>query len=481
MFFKSLEGFYTTLTILKTPMDGPPPKEKLYLMKLTPLKPRDRYQHIISYDFELRHPKRSEGLIDLPIMNFSEPSHLPVFMAPYEKSFHIRNPNYFYDNFCHRLERGNEEELKLLMLPKPPKKSRYCGVCYTQYEEYYSHVTSETHKNAFKKHTCLQLLYRERDEIHSSFLESREEYINAVPSPTGSPSRKDERDIENKSGSDDEQNNSNEEKDREYKDGNEQGLIIKPKLEALEESSKENLDLQTARKEAHQNKKNTKKRTCTKPSLMKPKPIFEANHSIQSSSHPCGVLKKEGIANNSEEDNSHIKEKIQVLNDKERSCSINSGLINQKSPHEEEKKIEVVYKSETNRTLNSEPLKLDIVYKYASKYEPWEPIKLDTTKNQPAQVISIKETTNNEEVEPKKSCKRAYPIFSEIDQEEMLSMFKKVKISDMSNSQKNKPEPIRVDLRDLPKGPWQNLKTSFVDLIDGLKGTVSSFYGLWKK
>ena len=408
-------------------------------------------------------------------------------MAPYEKNFHLRNPNYFYDNFCHRLERGNEEELKLLMLPKPPKKSRYCGVCYIQYEEYYSHVTSEAHKNAFKKHTCLQLLHRERDEIHSRFLESREEYINAVPSPAESPARKEEGDIENKSDSDDDQNHSIEEKDGEYKAVNDKDLVNKSKLEALEESSKENLDLQTARIEAHQNKKNTKKRACNKPSLMKPKPIFEANNSIQSSP-PYGVLNKEGIANTSEEDNSNLKQRIQVLNDKEKNFSINSGLIDQKSPrslkppHEEETKIEVVYKSKINRTLSQEPLKLGVVNKYAPKYEPWEPIKLDTSKNQPAHVSSIKETADNGEAEPKKSnCKRGYPTFTESDQEEMLSMFKKVKISDMNNSQKTKSEPIRVNLQDLPKGPWQNLKTSFVDLIDGLKGTVSSFYGLWKK
>jgi len=149
-------------------------------LKLIPMFPRDRYRKEMILNFE-RYNEKTKSMgpeLDLPTMNFSSGLGKPVFNTLIDETFLKRDPKHFENTLMTRLKKGGEPELKALLLPKPQKKSVYCGVCEYRYEcDYFKHISTSSHKQSFQNNKFIEELQREAEIIHEDFKKNIKEYI----------------------------------------------------------------------------------------------------------------------------------------------------------------------------------------------------------------------------------------------------------------------------------------------------------------
>jgi AAA ATPase containing von Willebrand factor type A (vWA) domain len=146
-------------------------KEKPYLMIVKPLKKKGRFRDEIKYDFETTNPKqKSHDNLNLPMLNFGSPQWEPAFITPHEKICMERNAQIYQEHQKKRLNRGKEEELKLLLQPRPAKATT-CAICSQMFDDYYAHISSEFHKANFEKSQYLDEAFAEAFEIQNKIFE----------------------------------------------------------------------------------------------------------------------------------------------------------------------------------------------------------------------------------------------------------------------------------------------------------------------
>lgn len=464
-------------------MANEPQSNHLYSMKLIPLKPHDRFKQPIFYDFQHTNPKKQEIVIDLPQMNFLSEPGVPAFMAPIDKYFVLKNPNHFKENFERRVDRGKEEELKHLLLPKPPRKSRYCGICAQFYEDYYSHVVSESHKTKFGNHPFLPKLYKEMKKIHTGFMREQWKYIqDAVQSPDDISMEK----------FDDRRGLFSSDKKLRSKscDPGEAGGHYVSELsrkDMQDDSSKENVDLKTTKKEVYQAKKITKKKNSMKTSKVQP-------HFLEGA-EPNGFANdaEAAISNNNRQyhlDITHNPEEAENLG----KIGGNSGMSSASKPPKR-----VFYRlqvgNNTPESLRNKPVPLNLSkFGYHNKeprsprYNSIIPLKREELNTEP-NLNLLRVEDDQEEIKfkrrnPQKNLKRDFYKLSENEENEeekdLVHFMKKVKLTD-SQSVKGDDEQIKIDLTTSQNRKWQSLKDSFVGFLGELKGTVNKLYDLWKK
>lgn len=166
-------------------MNVAPKAEPRYIIALKPLKKKARFKEEMIYDFETKNPKpKFDNLMYLPNMDFKSPNWMSAFQTPYERYHLEKNSAIYQDNFKKRLERGKEEELKLLLQPRPPKATT-CAICSVNFEDFYTHVISPNHKENFTKSFSMQEALDEIMQVQANFyrpkLNTLEKVIQADP------------------------------------------------------------------------------------------------------------------------------------------------------------------------------------------------------------------------------------------------------------------------------------------------------------
>lgn len=460
-------------------MSEPPKPKTAFLMKLQPIKPMDRYKHPMQYSFEQKNPKTSEVKVHLPPIDFSNNPEIPVFMAPYEQYASQKNPDFFREIFERRLDRGNEEELRQLFMPKPPRKSRYCGVCTEYYEEYYTHVTSESHKAKFTKHPFLQQIYSEMEKVHGDFLQEREKYITHPPSspddsPTFSTNRK-----------------------REYLDSSRAQRIKNSeyggkgnysfKDDGDEPYTKCNSETRTTRKELYQVQKTTRKND-SKISFFESRTQLSENHDIVNKENEGGIV----ISNNVRHSEDLFDDHLGIIKKDETKSEPPQNPIqrvfmklkyDKKDDNQENERPNFfAFQRFDSRTYGNPENDLGIF-----PCTSWIPHNLEESKSCTTTQTFAKVEAKDYEARfarrnPEKSLKRDHSKVSTSSEDDFISCFKKVKITDsQTQSQTAESETVKLEFNSVPREKWKNLKSSVVGLFGDFKGTVSKIYDFWKK
>lgn len=449
-------------------MNDIPAPNRPYMIKLKPLKPKDRYPNAITYDFEHRNMKKLESKIDTPIMNFQSPPWIPAFTAPCEKVLFQKNPSAFEENFKRRRDRGNEEELKLLLFPRPPRRSRFCGICRIIYDEdYYQHATSPNHNESFdnpknpENMQYLPKLHKVMEQVHSDFLKSREQYTTEVPSsPDSSPTIK--KDTTSLLFDFDQM---------EENLANKQNGIENRKTDTQNESSKENIDLRMVDREYKK--------------LIQP--IQKINSQKLSPTKIRSLLygTKGAIQEESKGDEENMKYKVNLgfnkgglgLLDRKDSLKPNNILkkhvIITAKRSQDEDIITGENRGLTRSITTDENLRItektnENVFRYAS----WMNSTFEESKNE----VPIPNLFMNTDLTnlPIRSKKRSHSGMFDEEQEELVKELKRVRLNDMNSQSSVKSENTRIKIE---LGKWQNFKSSFIGFLGDLKGGVNKLYG----
>ncbi|CAD8149793.1 unnamed protein product [Paramecium pentaurelia] len=93
----------------------------------------------------------------IPILNCDRQPGLPTFILEYDRTQYQFNLERYQQEHQLKIEEQRIKKTKMLV-PKPGKKHRYCGVCKKNYEEYLDHIQSQEHINNFNTYRSVNLI-----------------------------------------------------------------------------------------------------------------------------------------------------------------------------------------------------------------------------------------------------------------------------------------------------------------------------------
>jgi len=412
-------------------------------LKLIPMFPRDRYRKEMILNFE-RYNEKTKSMgpeLDLPTMNFSSGLGKPVFNTLIDETFLKRDPKHFENTLMTRLKKGGEPELKALLLPKPQKKSVYCGVCEYRYEcDYFKHISTSAHKQSFQNNKFIEELQREAEIIHEDFKKNIKEYIKEA-----------------------------EENPEEY-DLSNYGKVENAKIKTDSEEkeniphsiyqrvpSKQKVGLGSINKENEQINQSIKKKVGG------PKVRFSNTGKL--------IIENDDISGSRTPD-----KRSMFLSQPSKSVWIENA-----HEGEEHKLKQYLGSSQTPGNITRQSFD-----NMRQTHNSWMTVSFEGTAAQSNNPSRLEDSSKRP---PRRNLKRLYSMHSDSSEHDVLKKFKAIKITEysqysqtQSQSHSQKEQPIKIDLQmsSLTLGKWENIKKSFSGFLDDIKGRVNQFYDFWR-